>query len=255
MNFLNGKRNPVGNAPNILHDNDNDNGNGNEIDVKAIFFDVDGTLSDAHCNEANVEYYPEQYAELLNLLNMLKNKGVKLFILTRCQPEHNIFKEGNRNNIEYNSNSTGKKKIRTSSEKYYKQIVELMDGVFSADESIKINPDEYHNTKNVYYWAFIKSLYMKQYEKLQTKFELLNGGSLVLIDDNETNAIVAANQGFRSYSKASSGNALDMTNNALMDILNSMGVQHFDPDTKTFNFREPEPEPELVENLEEKVPR
>ena len=31
--------------------NENGNGNGNEIDVKAIFWMRDGTLSDAHCTE------------------------------------------------------------------------------------------------------------------------------------------------------------------------------------------------------------
>ena len=203
-------------------------------DVKAIFFDVDGTLSDAHCGGENVEYDPEQYNELLNLLDMLKKEGVMLFILTRCSANFNLC-NGTRTKEEAEEEAeeeaTDKQK---SAIDYYGPILEFMDGIFSADndsetdsetKSFKIDPFKIDPFKtrnmNIYYWAFLKSKYMEQFIRAQE--EEVDKRSVVLIDDNKTNAIVAANQGFRSYSKAS-GNALDMTNNALKDIIKGMGM-------------------------------
>ena len=196
--------------------NENGNGNGNEIDVKAIFLDVDGTLSDAHCTEENVEYNLVQYNELLSLLRKLKDKGVKLFILTRCFTYENIC-----NGVRTKEAEEATPVQKKSAIDYYAPIVEAMDGVFSADKVISINkPIPEMSSEDG--WAVIKSLYM---DTVFNMMILSKRTSVYLIDDSKINAEFAANEfGFSAFHNADNtdnyvGKALDMTNNALRMLL------------------------------------
>lgn len=189
-------------------------------DVKAIFFDVDGTLSDAHCGKKYVNYDTNKWIDLLKLLRMLKDKGVKLFILTRCFTYENIC-----NGSEYEDYGKG-----VEAREYYKAIVGAMDGVFSADKIIKIGIGE----RGRQYWTEIKSLYMDAV--FRAKFSLEKRSDVVLIDDYRENAEFAANTfGFRAFHNADNtktysengGKALDMTNNVLRMLLGEDSSRNF----------------------------
>ena len=205
-----------------LNENENENGNGNEIDVKAIFFDVDGTLSDAHCGKKYVKSHTDQWLQLIKHLKKLKANRVKLFILTRCFTYENIC---NGNEDEYygidENGIDGSGPSANSAREYYKAILDLMDGVFSADKVISINkPIPEMSSEDG--WAIIKSFYM---DTVFNSMSISKRTDVVLIDDSRTNAEFAANEfGFSAFHNADNtnnyvGKALDMTNNALRMLL------------------------------------
>lgn len=178
-----------------------------ESKVDTIFFDVDGTLGDTGCNGSMQRYDHKMYNDLLTLLKVLKKKGVKLFILTRCSAGKNICKK--------------------DQSEYYEPIVKTMDGVFAADVlGIDVNrplPGE----DNDMTWAAIKTMVMEEYCKSKNIPEEQKA-SVVLIDDDYRNARVAFEHGFRAFHNNKSrivGAALRMTNNALKKILKEMGVR------------------------------
>ena len=98
-----------------------------------------------------------QYNELLSLLRKLKDKGVKLFILTRCFTYENIC-----NGVRTKEAEEATPVQKKSAIDYYAPIVEAMDGVFSADKEIlKNNPMLDMSPEDG--WAVIKSLYRIQF--------------------------------------------------------------------------------------------
>ena len=189
--------------------------------VHTIFFDVDGTLGDTGCGGIMKPYIPRKREVLLTLLDDLKKKGVKLFILTRCGRGSNICKDDQLSTLE----------IRQCD--YYEEIVEQMDGVFAAD-ILNINVNDPSDTDKTERggsaWATIKSMVMEKYcehEQIQEK----QRERVILIDDDSLNAIRASEFGFRSFHNNKSkikGAALKMTNNALIEILDEI-----DPVTST----------------------
>ena len=175
--------------------------------VKTIFFDVDGTLGDTGCGGGTPDdgdNYNKK--ELLRLLDTLKEKGVRLFILTRCNSGGNIC----------NDDQKG----------YYEPIVERMDGVFAADV-LEIDVNRRLRLTGVdggMTWAAIKTMVMEEYCESKN----IQRGSVVLIDDDYRNARVAYKHRFRAFHNNKSeieGAALKMTNGALEKILKEMGVR------------------------------
>lgn len=182
--------------------------------VHTIFFDVDGTLSDAGCGYGTPNIKDDEYKELLIYLEKLKRLKVKLFILTRCNGESNI--------------------CLYSQREYYKPIVLLMDDVYTGGERLDTDfplGEPYYRSMDKYqkreqsaiHWAIIKSKFMEHYA---SRLNIEDKQKIVLIDDDYRNADMAASFGFRSFHNKKNesrikGAALKMTNNVLRKIINS----------------------------------
>ena len=67
-------------------------------------------------------------------MKKLKEMKVKLFILTRCRADLNLC----RGKEKLNGGAVESDIVSSSAINYYRQIVELMDGVFTADKVITI---------------------------------------------------------------------------------------------------------------------
>ena len=100
-----------------------------------------------------------------------------------------------------------------------------MDDVFAADVlDIDVN-NPLPGKNSGMTWAVIKSMVMEKYcENIGIPEE--QRASVVLIDDDQNNANMAAEYGFRAFhnnKSESTGAALKMTNGALEKILKEMG--------------------------------
>ena len=197
-----------------------------EKPVHTIFFDVDGTLSDAHCNNKDVKYKKSQKDELITHLKKLKEMKVKLFILTRCRADQNLC-NGDRKKL--NGGAVESEVFSSASAiDYYDPILKLMDGVFASDV-LDIGVGKPLPSENgSMAWAAIKTVVMEEYCKSKNILEEQRA-SVVLIDDDYRNARVANKHGFRAFHNNKTervpGAALGMTNNALKKILKEMGVR------------------------------
>jgi hypothetical protein len=187
--------------------------------IKAIFFDIDGTLSDAKCKDRQVLFnWPDddddddlsQFQELLKLLKELKDNKVKLFILTDCYAYDNIC---NGNYIGHNKEVVTRRadsqtyyvaNRRADSQTYYAEILKLMDGIFTADKILR----KKHSPKlDSEFWAFAKCLIMDTYftknfrtnEDSYEDSDKVKRNSICLIDDEKINADKAQEFGFSAF--------------------------------------------------------
>lgn len=178
--------------------------NNNDQGQKAIFFDVDGTLSSfGNCGGTNHFSEKGMKQDLKNLLAELNQQGFYLFILTRCKLELNIEKNG----------------------AYYNDIKPFFNNLIGAKElNIDINPSRDGGTV----WAYVKSYVMKKIaEKLGIEDQ-----NIYLIDDDRVNAKVASINGFNvitTYSEDPTNSTekhggLTMTLNGLKQIFNDHNI-------------------------------
>jgi phosphoglycolate phosphatase-like HAD superfamily hydrolase len=203
--------------------------NNNDQSQKAIFFDVDGTLS-SFGNCGGTEHFGEKgmKQDLKNLLAELKRQGFYLFILTRCKLERNIEKNY----------------------AYYNDIKPFFDKLIGAKElNIDTNtPDSSVPENGRTVWAYVKSQVMYTIAE-QLRIEPQD---IYLIDDDRVNAKVASVYGFNvitTYDEASSNDSekhggLTMTLNGLKQIFNDHNIPipitpYFD-DSNKLDFQIPE---------------
>ena len=171
--------------------------------VKLIAFDVDETLSfrgekclRGKTHGSGDRQGDSQYKhrnELIRLLKIIKDSGVKLYVITRCTPEGNIYRPDN--NVYYHGEYKGQ------------SIVKLMDGIFGADalEPPKVKPlgketTQLYVDKGGIDWPLTKVYFLEELRKLEESRNEkdIQRNQVILFDDDNDNANKAQSCGFHA---------------------------------------------------------
>ena len=175
-----------------------------EPKYKIIVFDVDGTLSPKGigCDEKIgpiTKDDKDKLEDFIASLEKLKKQGTKLYIVTRCRPELNIYL-----NLDY-----------------YEDIKAAVgqENIFGATDTVGGDlPTNPRGVDGGVFWAEAKSYFML---KIMEKHGITERSKVLLIDDDKRNTETAEYYGFHSIT---SGKHLDskslggMTNHAIKDL-------------------------------------